>query len=136
MVCLKSIFICFQSQYFAGHPASVHQCKHCITQIQTAMKIASIFKTGSTVQCPNAMLFGFTSLTSLYCYVALDMYISELSGTCFSFSFIEVSGKIFIKFCGRACNLWIAVRYVFRTALCNAHCTYSKINSILQITSY
>ena len=41
------------------------------------------------------MFFGFTSLTYLYFYVALDMYISELSGTWFSFSFIEVSGNAF-----------------------------------------
>ena len=73
-------------------------------------KVASIFMTGSTLKCRNALTFDFTSLTHLYFFVALGMQILEFCNAfVFSVRLQEVIGKILIDFYVRARILWITL---------------------------
>ena len=76
-------------------------------------KVASIFKTWSTLKCCNALAFNFTLIVHLNFFVAIDMYMQAFFiDHVFGFGFKEVIYKFLIKFFVRTCNLSITVRII------------------------
>ena len=70
--------------------------------IRTAFKGLIIFKSVLALKCYNALAFKFTLLTQLFCSPRIFTFYSNKE--------CLVSGKLYIKLCGRVCNLRITVQ--------------------------